>query len=271
MAEQVGRRPRPALAWAFVEFSCLPDLLARVPAHPGDQVPETWHEFFREYPPNREHIHRGDRPDDGEGEDIVDAVIADAWSLVRRLRLVLPRRLTNAGRTLAGIGARDLQDRTEHDHAVLQQVLGEQVERAYLGAGKLPIMSLLWNAAHGLERSDSRAAAHLPGLLLTEIAYLAELGHADATEARAGAHRLTAIRDEVMLSVGAPDPGEHASWYLLDLADAVNGHYLRTRRPEVDGSMTVTELRATSILLTFTGFFREAFPFGPVQCLAADG
>ena len=274
---------RHALASAFAEFTCLPDLLARIPLDghfysPVDHVdfgPGEWSDFFHKFPPNVDHVQYWQYEDEARLDPrLAVSVCADAWALVWRLQLVGPDGLSSDGRALADIGAaRSLPDRTAHDHNILRQVLARQVERNYLGARQLPIVPLLQDAARELGRSDSPAAAHLPGLLLAEVAFLIEWAHIDATEARAGAHRLAAIRNEVMRRVGEPDPETHPSWYQLDLADAVNSHHLETPRSSFDNPdpLTLTEVRATSSLLAFSGLLREVFPLGPVQCLAAGG
>ena len=240
-----------------------------------DFGPGTWSDFFHEFPPNVDHIQYWEYEDEGSlPPRLVVSVCADAWALAWRLHLVEPDGLTPAGRALADIGAaRSLPDRTAHDHNILRQALARQVERNYLGARQRPIVPLLQDAARELGQADSLAAAHLPGLLLAEVAFLIEWAHFDDTEALAGARRLAAIRDEVMGRFREPDPETHPSWYQLDLADAVNSHHLEYPRSSFRAfdPLTLTEVRATSSLLAFSGLLREVFPLGPVQCLAAGG
>ena len=283
---------RHALVSVFVEFASLPDLLALLVRergyrwdrdegypygrdidawNPDNEPPYTWRDFFHEHPPNVDHIH--DDPMDylWSGEpDLVRALCEDAWALVRRLRLVVSHRLSRAGLRLAhiGMGAAP-NERAAQDYAVLREILGRQVERLYVGAGRVPIVPVLRAAAYVLGQGGSRTAAHLPGLLAGEIARLIDLARTDATEALIGTHRLAAIREEAMQSLGEPDAGEEPSWYRLDLADTVNARNLADLPSRLDDPLTLTEVRATAHLLTFSGLLYEAFPLGPVQCLAA--
>ena len=279
-----------ALVSAFSEFACLPDLLARLPAGPHyhhrslgppfeeddvDFGPGAWRDFFHEYPPNVDHVQYWQYEDEGRLEPrLAVSVCADAWGLAWRLQLVGTDGLSPDGRALAEIGtARSRSDRTAHDHSTVQQVLAQQVKRYFLGARELPIVPVLQDAARELAEADSPAAVHLPGLLLAEVAFLIEWAHIDAAEAQAGAHRLAAIRNDLVRWLGEPNPRAHPWTYQLDLADSVNGHHLETERSSFDAldPLTLTEVRAMSSLLVFTGLLREVFPLGPVQCLAAVG
>ena len=294
MVAPVRPDQRHALVSVFVEFGCLPDLLALLVRErgyrwgpfvsrgsgwvpygeggPDDAPPDLWRDFFREHPPNVDHIH--DDPMDylWSGEpDLMRALCEDAWALVRRLRLVASNGLTRVGRTLADRG-RDAPPtgRTAADDAILRQVLAQQMERAYLGADWVPIVPVLRAAAVVLGQGGTRAAAQLPGLLAGEIARLIVLARTDATETLVGALRLPAIREEVVQSIGEPGPGEEPSWYRLDLADAVNARNLAELPSGLEDPFTLTQVRATAQLLTFCGLLYEAFPLGPVQCLAAS-
>ena len=284
---------RHALVSVFVEFEALPELLALLVRErgyrwssgatrgygwgsyggrvPDDEPPYAWQDFFRERPPNVDHIH--DDPFDylWSGEpDLVRALCEDAWALVRRLRLVVSHRLSRAGQRLADIGMRERPDhRFAEEYGILRQTLARQVERLYVGAERMPIVPMLRAAAVVLGQGGTRAAAHLPGLLAGEIAHLIERARTDATEALIGAHRLAAIREEVVQSLGEPDPGEEPSWYRVDLADAVNARNLAELPLRTEDAFTLTQVRATAQLLTFCGLLHEAYPLGPVQCLAA--
>ena len=275
-----------ALASAFIDFGCLPDLLARLLRSPRDESPglvsfvsldyggfgpRDWTEYFEEYPPNLDHIHYPQYEEEARLDPrLLVSVCADAWALAQRLGLVGPFGLSGPGRTLAGIGrARRLARRTAHDQAVLRWVLAEQVAHAWRGSGEIAIVPLLRDAAGALGRAGAPVADQLPGLLLSEFAYLVELAYVGETGAREGRDRLAAIRQEALAWLGAPEPGEHQSWYRIDLADRVNGRVLDLRERAFLPEMTLTELRATTSLLVFAGLMREIFPLGPVQCLAA--
>ena len=270
-----------ALASAFIDFGCLPDLLARLLRQPRDGAPgrvsfvsldyggfgpPDWTGYFDGYPPNLDHVeYRQYEAEARLNPRLVVSVCADAWALAQRLRLVGPAGLSGAGRTLARIGrARPLSRRTARDLAVLRRVLAEQVAQTWRGPGGLPIVPLLQDAARAFGRGD-----RLPGLLLTEIAHLVELAYFGESDARDGRDRLAAVRQEALEALGEPDPGEHPSWYRIDLADAVNGRVLDLRERAFHPVMTLTELRATASLLAFAGLLREVYPLGPVQCLAA--
>ena len=118
MVAPVGPQQRHALAAVFVEFACLPDLFALLVRErgsewgpdarrpydrglddrdPEDPPPDAWEDFFRERPPNVDHIH--DDPFDylWSGEpDLARALCEEAWALVQRLRLVVRRRFSRA-------------------------------------------------------------------------------------------------------------------------------------------------------------------------------
>ena len=293
MVAPVRPDQRHALVSVFVEFESLPDLLALLVRERGyrwdpgaprrygwdpygetgsdDPPPDNWEDFFRERPPNVDHIH--DDPFDylWSGEpDLVRALCEDAWALVRRLRLVVSHRLSRAGRTLAEIGMWERLDyRSVEAYVILRQTLARQVERLYVGAGRVPIVPVLLAAAVVLGQGGTRAAVHLPGLLAGEIARLVDLARTDATEALIGSHRLVAIREEVVRSLGEPDPGAEPSWHRIDLADAVNARNLAELPSRLKDPFTLTQVRATAQLLTFCGLLHEAYPLGPVQCLAA--
>ncbi|MYD92533.1 MAG: hypothetical protein F4Y02_02330 [Chloroflexi bacterium] len=275
-----------ALASAFIDFGCLPDLLARLPGRSGDDPPDLvsflspahgifgpreWTEFFEGYPPNLDHIHYPQYEEEARLDPrLLVSVGADAWALAWRLRLVGPAGLSDAGRTLADIGrARPRLRRTKRDHAVLRRVLAEQVAHAWSGIGRPPIVPLLQGAARDFGRADAPGADPLPGLLLAEVAYLAELAHGGGIDVQAGRDRLAAVRREALEWLEEPEPGEDPSWYRIDLADAVNARVLDLREQGFLPGMTLTELRATASLLVFAGLLREVYPLGPVQCLAA--
>ena len=292
MVAPVGPQQRHALAAVFVEFACLPDLFAlllrergtvwgpdarrsydRGPdsRDPEDPPPDAWEDFFRERPPNVDHIH--DDPIDylwSGDRDVPRALCEEAWALVQRLRLVVWRRFSRAGHVLARIGRQTtLETRTADDHAILRGILRRRVERRYVGAGGVPIVPVLQTAAHEFGQDDSRASAYLPGLLAGEMTCLIELARTDADAVLMGRHRLRVIREEAMQALGEPDPGEEPSWYRIDLADAVNGRNLAELPSRTEDPFTLTQVRATAQLLTYCGLLHEAFPLGPVQCLAA--
>lgn len=279
-----------ALASAFSDFACLPDLLARMLPGPDDSPrgfvshtspeysvfgPHDWTRFFEAYPPNLDHVEYRQYEEEARLDPrLLVSACADAWALAWRLGLVGPSGLSDAGRTLAGLGlargpARRTARRTARDHAVLRRVLAERVTRTYRARGELPVVPLLQDAARGLGGPDAPGADRFPGLLLTEVAYLVELAHAGEPGVENGRERLAAIRREALAALGDPDPAEHPSWYRIDFADAVNEHVLELRERGFHPGMTLTELRATSSLLVFAGLLREVYPLGPVQCLAS--
>ena len=67
-----------------------------------------------------------------------------------------------------------------------------------------------------------------------------------------------------------PDPDVLAFQNSIEYADAVTEYYLSELLPVADSGMTITELRATAMLFTYTGLLDELYPLGPVQCLAAS-
>ena len=275
-----------ALASAFIDFACLPDLLARLLPRCQDDPPRfvsfrsldyggygppDWTGYFQGHPPNLAHVEYRQYEEEARlNPRLAVSVCADAWALAQRLRLIGPAGLSVAGRRLARIGrARPLSRRTARDQAVLRRVLAERVAHTWRGRGKLPIVPLLQDAARAFGQAGAPGADQLPGLLLAEVAYLVELAYGGETDAQDGRDRLAAIRRQALEVLGDPDPGEHPSWHRIDVADTVNGRVLHLRERAFGPAMTLTELRATSSLLVFAGILRDVYPPGPVQCLAA--
>ena len=152
---------RHALASAFAEFTCLPDLLARIPLDghfysPVDHVdfgPGDMERLLPQVPAERRPRPilavrgRGASGSEAGGFRVRGCLGAGVAAPTGRSRTAL----APDGRALADIGAaRSLPDRTAHDHNILRQVLARQVERNYLGARQLPIVPLLQDAAREL-------------------------------------------------------------------------------------------------------------------------
>ena len=136
------------LARMFVECELLPDLLALHGTAGTDRPPESWTTWPLWEGCNLEHMTDGDMPAEN---DLTSWLAADAWGLVRQLKLVDADGLTPAGRRIADIAGTALDRRLETGQLqTLFDVLAEQVQTCYLGANDFNITGLLLRGAGAL-------------------------------------------------------------------------------------------------------------------------
>ena len=214
-------------------------------------------------PGNTDHIEEDDIP---QGEHIEEFMAADVWQLTRRLDLTTPEgNLSSVARSMLA------QQRAVDDYTALSETLAAQIKTHYRGLLDLSIIELLQESARGLANGDSPWAGYSPGLLLIEIQYLIELAHFDAASARQQPRLLAARRDEALSAadMAEPDPAVHDIQNTIEHADAVADFYLSNLIPVGRQTMTLTEIRSTAMLFTFTGLLTELSLAGPVQCLGA--
>ena len=253
------------LTRVFADFTLLPYLLRRLPPVPRYQKPEIprrWYRSLRSLV-NPDHIEDDDIP---KGERIEDYMADDVWQLMRRLDLITPEgNLSSVARSMLA------QQRAADDYTALSETLATQIKTHYRGLLDLSIIELLQESARGLANGDSPWAGYSPGLLLIEIQYLIELAHFDADSAQQQPRLLAARRDEALSTadMAEPDPGVHDIQNTIEHADAVADFYLSNLIPVGRQTMTLTEIRSTAMLFTFTGLLTELSLAGPVQCLGA--
>ena len=265
-AAQVARKP--GLARAFAEFPVLGHLLAR-PV--GD-----WEGILRGLPsrPRSDHVEDGDL--DAVPQDIVAQMALDAVRLCLRIGLMAADGTPTAeGRRLAGIAWAPDSPLSREDDELLMDVLARQVRAHYRGREGLDVTDLLQGAARRVADIGGPWAGHCPGLLLGELRHLLTLAHHDAAAARSLAERLPSLR---AAALGRRRPGRtrNPTENLMLHSGAVNALHLERiddldyrERPLV---ATVTEARATGMLLDCAGLLRLLHALGPVQCLGApDG
>ena len=214
---------------------------------------------------NTDHVLDDDIPN---GMEIEQYMAEDVWHLVHRLGLVTARgELSPIAQSLIE------HYRTANDDLALQEMLAEVITREYRGAMGMPIAPLLQECARQLAKSDT---AYSPGLLLVEFQYLIEFAHFDGYLAPQQPELMAERRDEALRGIDLSPPGSSpdsdldalAFQNIIEHADAVADYYLSNLISDDDSSMTITELRSTAMLFTYTGLLDELYPLGPVQCLA---
>ena len=247
---------RFGLMAAFAEFSLLPELLASVPSAPGTDPPDSWRNILDSHGYNVDHVEEGERP---PGSGLTELMVGDAWALVNRLGLVDGDGLTQTGRTLAGL------DATEGSNATLAQA----ARTTYRGHDGAPLVDLLQHEARRVQAGEADGGAgYCPGLLLAEVITLIE--HACLPSPRPR-RALLDIRREIEELVIQPDAQRSRNAARCEFADAVSAHHMQASTETQYGEwvpMTLTEARATSMLLTAAGLLDLEFPIGPAQCLA---
>ena len=275
---------RCTLVRAFAEFELLPDLLARTSVPGPRESPdrsvagyaaprrideavalETWTEFLAGAGANMDHAETEDLPLDGSTEGYL---AEDAWRLAKRLGWVTPRGLGPAGRRLANIAERPLMRRTRADLMTLLDTVAGSVQDGYVGGEGLEVVPLLQQGARRLAETDHIWASYVPGLLLVEFEALIYWSFARPAQAVRLCENLVAYRDTAMHRYDTPSPDVDPDDNLLLHADATARLYLETEELGGRTNLSLTEVRATSMLLTFAGLLEE-HALGPVNYLLA--
>ena len=252
------------LAFSFTEFSLLGVLLN----HPTME----WDDLLRPPPsaPPQDHIEEYDL---NLGEDeLVGHMCDDAWQLCRRIGLVgEDGRRTESGLRLAATKPRLEGPLARDEDEVLEEVLATQIKATYLGQGGAEITGILQRAARGVaEREPRDWEGCCSGLLLGEFRHLIALAHDNADQAMELADSLPRTRARLvrgLKSKAKRTPIERVVLY----ADLVNGHHMEHMEAlGAQGSKsipTVTEGRATGMLLDCAGLLRLLPTVNPVHCL----
>ena len=254
---------RLGLVLRFADFHLLPDLLKFVTGLTEAETIDVWAGFLDEADCNTDHI-------DEYGEESPARLAEDAYRMSKGLELVSNDALTDAGDEIAQLAAIPLITRSEQHDLVLQEVLADQIMSCYFNPS-LSLAQLLQTGASHLANGQP-----CPGLFLVEVQALIELAHRKTDLAENWIDDVVSIREAAVgvyegsnIDVDALEEvlgTDEAARFLdqIELADAVTEYSLE----EMDLShMTMTELRATAMLLTFSGFLELRDPIGPVQYL----
>ena len=254
---------RFGLMAAFAEFSLLPELLASVPSAPATDPPDSWRTILDSHGYNVDHMEDDER---SPGTGLTEFMVGDAWALLNRLGLVDGDGLTQTGRALAGL------DSTERSNAALYATLGDAVRTTFRGNDGVPLVDLLLHEARRVQAGEADGGAgYCPGLLLAEVITLIE--HACLPSPRPR-RALLDIRREIEELVIQPDAQRSRNAARCEFADAVSAHHLQASTETEYGEwvpMTLTEARATSMLLTAAGLLDLEFPIGPAQSTRRRG
>lgn len=255
---------RCGLVLRFVDFHLLPDLLDAVGRVQKLLTGTPWHRLFDAPEWQIDHI------DDAE-EESAESLLKDARRLAEGLELVDSTRLTDAGRDIARLAATPLVERTEQHERRLRYVLSRQIMSHYFR----PRASLVEMLLEGAARVANSPL--VPGLLLIEVQALIELAHRLEGLGWSWVNQIDWVRETALERYEIPDTGvegwaevvgaEEAERFTaqVNLADAVTQYYIET---DETLDMTMTEVRATAMLLNFAGIFELRQPLGPVQYLA---
>ena len=152
----------------------------------------------------------------------------------------------------------------------MYDTVAEQIRTCYLGVNDLNITALLLRGAGQLAETDPRLGAVLPGLLLVEFEALVQTAGRDSARAELLCDELLQNRDTAMHPHGMPSADVPPMENMLIHGDAVTSFYFDNTDLLGDPKPSIGTSRATAMLYTFAGLLREAYPIGPVQCLATD-
>ena len=247
MTRQIG-----LVRW-FADFSLLPDLLAL--RRDGTRPLESWAELLADRGASLDHV---DEEESIEQGTMWTLMAKDAWDLCERLGLL-------------EFGPPDSRDAIA---ARLGEGLPGRIQDAGRDHGWAPIVDMLQAAADKAADDGGKWAGACPGLLLCEFMRIVGLAHHNGgEEAGRFVNALPQARDGAARSEGraAPDARMTPLTNRVAYADAV-ARRLNSAAGGADPdlpAMSVTEARATAMLLTHAGLMHEVYPEGPVNCLAA--
>ena len=261
---------RFGLALEFADFSLLPELLALVRDSEALGVPESWREFLRNGNLNLDHV---DEEYNRNPDELAEQLASDVWRLAIGLEFIVDGRLTAIGDELARLAETPEFDRSAQQREAFARGLARQILDCYLDPN-LSIARLLQQAARRLEGTEWSETC--PGVLLVEVQALIEFAHADRERAREWPNTFVGVREEALRAHPLPEVdlpaleailGEEDARHFAERigqADAVSNYYLNDLGLS---GMTLTELRATAMLLAYAGLLDLRFPLGPVQYL----
>ena len=255
------------LARCFAEFYLLPDLLDRYADGRRTRTDPDWAQLLDAMGYNADHVEDRFIPD---GTTLTEFIAEDAERFCRRIGLIGPRGgLSPAGRRLVRIARVPLEERGEREARELTNVLAEKIQEHYLGHRDLPITTLLQAASAALASHGHAWPNGLNGLLLVEMESLLKWGFGDADEAQRLVHRLPKVRREVIRAFGE-DPEVAEGRYTIsavDVADLLAEVHWNRSELALGSDLTVMELRATAMALTFAQLLSQTVVSSPVQVL----
>ena len=256
---------RGGLVRCFAEFPLLPDLL-RADLESSD-VPDDWARLLHEHGYNRDHVEDQDIP---ASMTLPEFMAQDALRLCRWIRLIDPDGdLTAAGRRLRDIAATPFADRERRESFALTRTLAVQIQQFYLGENGIPLAGVLQAASAVLASHGHLWPGGLQGLLLVEADALLHWGFADASAAQALVHRLPVVRREVLDALQwIPDAVDEHGVVVPEVAaeTLAEVHWSRAELAR-DSELTITELRATAMAMTFAQLLSQTLMSLPLQVL----
>ena len=289
MAEPLVPAPEPLLVRCFAEFDLLPDLLVRRIHHPDETDAETvdaWERVLDKRGCNIDHVLDDEIP---SGMSLETFMPRDALDFCQRIGLVDDQgALSEPGLFIARMGETKYKKRRAADWREMTRMLGEQIQRNFLGADDLPLTALLQSASAVLASRLGGWPGELDGLLLSEVDTLLHWGVLDSARATRLARRglldireveYRSIRQSMGLDVSPESTGvfslrDSRSEDLLDsMLDETRAEEQFAARledvhaddPRLSGEspLTITGLRATAMALVFAELFALGGLLGP--------
>ena len=134
MAERIVPAPEPLLVRCFAEFGLLPDLLVRRLHHPDETDAETvdaWEQVLDKRGCNIDHVLDDEIP---SGMSLETFMPRDALDFCQRIALVDDQgALSEPGLFIARMGETKYKKRPAADSREMTRILGEQIQRNFLG------------------------------------------------------------------------------------------------------------------------------------------
>ncbi len=250
----------------FVDFQYLPDLLRRIRVGDEPETLRAWEQFLDD---------AGYTDIDDDSDTTPPQLASDAMRLCKGLELLDDEGPTAAGANMARLADTPPEERGEEYDEGLGGMLADQIQTHWRANG-LSLASRLRDGALLL-------ADHLPlpGLLLAEVEALIVLAHRDVRLAVDWFSGIARVRDDTRAEVEPLDPdaadtfetllGEAGVAEVLHdeiaTSEMVSEHWFGVMASQSDRTMALTELRATAMLLDFSGLLELNIPTGPVQHL----
>ena len=260
MVSEVGAR-QPALARLFTDTSTLPDLLC--------MPPDEWCDFLHGRGARLDHVEDADLPSD---DFVYEQMALDARQFVERVGVFADGAATDAGAVIARIGQTPFGSRTEAQARMLQYDLRHQIRQCYRGDQERRVVTFLQNAAQDASRVPGPWKGYLPGLLLAEVRHLLMLANADAAGAQRFVERMVGVRLRLANTAGLPRADRTRMDNINAYGHVINAYHMRAiTQLERTGtpSVTITEARATWILLTDARLLFDVDILGSVHCLGS--
>ena len=288
MAGPLVPAAEPLLVHCFAEFDLLPDLLVRRLRHPDETDAETvdaWARVLDKRDCNSDHVLDDEIPG---GVPLETFMARDALVFCQRIGLLDEQgALSEPGLFIARMGETKYKKRSAADSREMTRILGEQIQRSFLGADDQPLTGLLQSASTVLAARPGGWPGELGGLLLSEVDTLLHWGVLDAARATRLARRgLLDIREvelrDIRQSAGgvtydgpAPEglsralPDELVESMLdetrteEEFAARIEDAHESDPRLSQESPLTITGLRATAMALVFAELFALGGLLGP--------